>query len=301
MEPYRYGKARRLHNNLKAMLYNELPIAFPWYDKIEKQNRFNEHTTGVCDYQLISPADALLPFQFYKQPIGSVLPNLWEVFEANSQVKVADITSNIPLLFKVVREGREYFCYHGDKLQNMALPAGYFYSRMVFPDGTIFFSEMFHVPESFFYIGNDTNIQFLKLSWYNNSDVRPIFYNNLDGQGVPKFKNVLYLDTFIHASEPEITEDGTRDGNDELITTFQKVVIPYRITLAVPDFVKKALCVMPLHSTIRVVTKQGVRDGLLEAVKINTALEASGALSVIDILFYSDIAIVKKGCADNMV
>lgn len=283
------------------MLYNELPVAFPWYDKIEKQNRYNEHTGTICDYQLISPADALLPFEFYKKPVGGVLPSTWEVFEINSQALVADISANIALLFQTVRESREYFCYHGEQLTGLALPAGYFYSKMTFPDSTVYYSEMFHVPESLFYIANDANIDFLKLTWHNNTDIRPIFYNNLDSFGVAKFKNVLYLDTFIHASEPEITEDGTRDGNDEVITTFQKVVIPYRISVAVPDFVKKALCVMPLHGTIRVVTRHGVRDGLLEQVKINTALEASGALSVIDILFYSDIAMVKKGCADNMV
>lgn len=282
------------------MLYNELPVSFPWYNKIEKQNRYNEHTGGICDYQLISPVDALLPFEFYKQPAGTSLPSAWEVFEINTQNLIADISANIGLLYRVIREGREYFCYHGEQLAGLALPAGYFYSRMTFADGTFFYSEMFHVPESLFYIANDSNIDFLKLVWYNNSDLRPIFYNNKDSQGIPKFKNVLYLDTFIHASEPELTEDGARDGNDELITTFQKVVIPYRITVLVPDFVKKALCVMPMHDVIKVVTKRGVRAGSLESVKINTALEVSGALSVVDILFNADVAMVKKGCADNM-
>lgn len=282
------------------MLYNELPVVFPWYDKIEKQNRYLEHTGTICDYQLITPADALLPFEFYKHPVGGVLPTTWEVFEINSQALVADISANIALLYQTVKENREYFCYHGEQLANLAMPAGYFYSKMVFPDGTTFFSEMFHVPESFFYIANDANIPYLKLSWYNNSDIRPIFYNNLDSLGVPKFKNVLYLDTFIHASEPEITEDGVRDGNDDLIITFQKVVIPHRITVTVPDFLKKALSVMPLHGVIKVVTKQGVRSGTLETVKTTNALEAFGGFSVVDILFNDNISIVKKGCADNM-
>jgi hypothetical protein len=246
------------------MLYTELPVAFPWYDKLAKQNRYNEHSGGVCDYQLISPADALLPFEFYKQPVGGVLPSTWEVFEINSQTLVADISANIPLIYQTVKEGREYFCYHGEQLTNLAMPAGYFYSKMSFPDGTFFYSEMFHVPEALFYIATDTNIDFLKITWFHKSDLRPIFYNNLDISGLPKFRNSIYLDTFVHASEPEITEDGTRDGDDELITTFQKVVIPYRITVVVPDFLKKALCVMALHSTVTLRTKHGVREGTLE-------------------------------------
>lgn len=283
------------------MLYNELPTAFPWYDKLEKQNRYNEHTDGVCDYKLISPADALLPFEFYRQPSGGVLPTTWQVFEINSGVQVADISANINLLYRTVKEGREYFCYHGEQLTGLAMPAGYFYSKLTFPGGTAFYSEMFHVPENFFFIANDANIEFLKLTWYNNSDIRPIFYNNKDGQGIPKFKNVLYLDTFVHASEPEITEDNERDGYEQPITTFQKVVLPCRITVLVPDYIKKALFVAPMHDSIKVVTKKGVRSGFIEQVKISAALEASGALSVVDILFYSELAMIKKGCADNMV
>jgi hypothetical protein len=282
------------------MLYNELPIPFPWYDKLEKQNRYNENTGGVCDYQLITPADALLPFQFYRQTPGGVMPTVWEVFEINSQVLVANISANIPLLTRFVKEGREYFTYFGQALTGLALPAGNFYSRLTFPGGTFYYSEMFYVPEGLFYIATDTNIDYLKITWYHKGDLRPIFYNDLDGSGLPKFRNSIYLDTFVHASEPEITEDGTRDGNDELIPTFQKVVIPYRITVMVPDFLKKALCLLPIHNVVSLRTKHGVREGVLESVKVNSALEVSGALSVVDILFTSEIAIVAKGCADNM-
>lgn len=282
------------------MIYNELPTSFPWYDKIEKQNRYNEHTGSVCDYKLISPADALLAFQFYRAIPGGVMPTTWQIFEINSNGLIADLVANIPLLTRFVKEGREYITYFGQALQNLALSAGYYYSRIGFPGGDFYYSEMFYVPDGLFYIATDTNIGYLKLTWFNKSDLRPIFYNDLDGSGLPKFRNSVYLDTFVHASEPEITEDGTRDGDDELITTFQKVVIPYRITAVVPDFLKKALCVMPLHSTVTLRTKYGVREGTLESVKINSALEASGALSVVDILFRSDVAIVAKGCADNM-
>jgi hypothetical protein len=283
------------------MLYNELPIAFPWYDRIEKQNRFNENTESVCDYRLISPADALLPFEFAKNTPTGVGPNAWEVFEANSQAQAANITANIPKIFFTTKEGREYFCYHGEALTSLALSPGYYYSRLAFPDGTFSYSEMFFVPENFFYTFNEPTAPFLKLTWYNNGDLRPIFYNNLDGSGVPKFKNFLYLDTFVHASEPEITQDGKRDGHDELIITFSKVVIPHRITVIVPDFLKKALFVMPLHSTIELRTKNAIREGALENIKLTSALEANGALSVVDILFTSEIAIVSKGCPDNMV
>lgn len=282
------------------MLFNELITGFPWYDKIEKQNRYNEHTGNICDYKLISPADALLPFQFYRS-VGGAAPVSWQVYDANSQTIVANLNNDIPLLVQTVKEGKEYFTYYGQGLQNIALSTGFYYSRLNFPDGQVFFSEMFHIPENLFYVANANDTQFLKITWYNNSDLRPIFYNDKDGFGVPKFKNTLYVDTFIHASEPQITEEGAKDGNDEQIITFQKIVIPYRITIEAPDFLKKALHTLPMHDIVNVQTKKGVREGNIENLKVTSTLEAFGALSVVDLLFSDDLVIVKKGCPDNMV
>ena len=89
------------------MLFNELPIAFPWYEKLEQQNRYRENVEPVCDYKLVSPRDALLPFQFWKAPAGLV-PNLWEVFEVNTQTKVADTQE--AHLFKNILSGQLNYC-----------------------------------------------------------------------------------------------------------------------------------------------------------------------------------------------
>ena len=45
------------------MIFNELPIVFPFYDKLEKQHRFRDVADGACAYKLITPRNALLPFQ----------------------------------------------------------------------------------------------------------------------------------------------------------------------------------------------------------------------------------------------
>lgn len=290
------------------MLFTELPIAFPWYPKIEQQNRYNENVEPVCDYKLVTPRDAMLPFQFVK-PVAGIMPNLWEIFEINTNNQVANITTSVPFLNVRKIEGKEYFYYDGRTLKaafgaDLSLAPGYYYSRMAFPNGEMFFSEMFYVPavdDGAFNIADDDNIPFIRLEWWNDGDLRPIFYRHIEpGQTKPVFRNVAYIDTFITASEPEITEDGTRDGEDELIPTFQKVVVPYRITIVVPDFFKKALMVMQIHDHMVLATKFGVRSGEIRKVVISSALEAAGGLSVVDILFQQDVATVKKGCADNM-
>lgn len=49
------------------MIFNELPIVFPFYDKLEKQHRFRDVADGACMYKLITPRNALLPFQIKKE------------------------------------------------------------------------------------------------------------------------------------------------------------------------------------------------------------------------------------------
>lgn len=282
------------------MIYKELPISFPWYDNLQQQNRYNENVEPVCDYKLITPRDALLPFQFYKTDVSGALPTEWKVFNINTNMEVADLAAEIPTLHRIVLEGREYFTHFGGALAELNLPTGYYYSRMFWADGAFFYSEMFYVPEKSFLLADDQNVDYLKLTWYNMNDLNPIYYHNYGMDGLPKFKQVVYLDTFITASEPSILEDGERDGTDELVPTFQKGIISYRITDLMPDFLKKALVLSQMHDFVGLTTKKGVRTGQLDTLKVNSTLDAFGALSTVDIIFHEAI-LLKKGCGVNMV
>lgn len=285
------------------MLFKEPPIAFPWYEKLEQQNRYMENVDQHCDFKLISPKDALLPFELARSQ-GGVFPQLWEIFEINSQNLVANISASISQLRIRRIEGQEYYVYDGAQLMTgsgvLNLAPGYYFSRLYWSDNVYAHSEMFVVPNAgAFNIQDDDYIQFIKLSWWNDADLRPIFYNDKRFDGTPHFKNVLYIDTFITASEPEILQDGVRDGNDETIPTFEKAIIKYRITLLVPDFLKKALAVMQMHDHIMITTKLGVRSGEVKKANVATTPEANGAYATVDILFQETI-LLKKNCGDNM-
>lgn len=282
------------------MIYKELPISFPWYDNIQQQNRYNENVEPFCDYKLITPRDALLPFQFYKTDVSGALPTAWKIYNINTGIEVADLATDIATLHRIVLEGREYFTYYGQALTSLNLATGYYHSRMSWADGSFKYSEMFHVPEKSFLLAGDGNVDYLKLVWYNMNDLNPIYYNNYGVDMLPKFKQVVYLNTFVTASEPEILEDGERDGTDELVPTFQKGIIAYRITDLVPDFLKKALVLMQMHDYAGLTTKRSVRTGKMDTLKVNSALDASGALSIVDIIFHEAI-LLKKGCGENMV
>jgi hypothetical protein len=285
------------------MLFNELPIAFPWYEKKEQQNRYNENVDKVCDYKLISPRDALLRFQLTR-PAGGQYPTLWEIYEVNSEELVATVSSSIPGLRVRLLEGKEYYTYTGEQLTTdsgtLLLPPGYYYSRIYWADNIYRYSEMFFVPDDgVFNIADDDDINFLRIEWWNDNDVRPVFFGEKQDDGKPYFRNVVYLDTFITASEPEIIEEGTRDGNDELVPTFQKAIVAYRISLVVPDFLKKALVIMQMHDHIHITTIKNVRSGEISRLITESTLEAGGALSNVELLF-NETLLLKKGCGENM-
>ncbi len=287
------------------MIFNELPIAFPWYEKIELQDRYRDNVATVCDFKLVTPRDALLPFELVKNMAG-IMPNLWEVFEANSQLKVADISASIQFLRIRLIEGKEYFYYDGRQLTTGAagilnLPAGFYYSRLSWPDGTLRFSEMFFIPENdlVFDLAGDFNANYLKLEWWNDADLRPVFFNDKQPNGKPYFRNIVYLDTFITASEPEIIEDGERDGNDEVVATFQKAIIKYRITAPVPDYLKKALSLLNMHDHAVLTTHKSARTGEISKPAVSSILDANGGISIVDILFRETI-LTKNVCGQNM-
>lgn len=281
------------------MLYNELPTAFPWYEKLQQQDRYAENVAPVCDYKLITPRDALLPFEIKKPPAGA-MPIVWEIFEINSNTLITTLTGSIAAKIRVyLVEGNEYYIYDGTTL-GIALAAGYYYSKLTWADDLAYYSEMFFIPDDgAFNVGADGATQFLKIEWWNTADIRPILYNAKDDNDVPYFRNVAYLDTFVTASEPTIDEDGERDGYDQVIITFQKVTFPYRITTAVPNFLKNALVMLSLHDHKNITTNFGIRSGDPEKVVVTSATDANGAISIVDILF-QELIVMKKGCGENM-
>lgn len=287
------------------MLFDTLPTAFPWYDRIGKMNRNKFHTDEVCDYKLNSPYNALLPFEFRRVAALSP-PMTWQILDVNTNVLVADITTSISLVRARTRDGYDYFYYAGEALStalgalNLEV-ARYYVSKIQMSDGQNFYSEMFYVPVDKFSAAFTEETSFIRIEWYNDADLNPIFYNDINGTTLkPYFRNVVYLDSFIHASEPEIAEETTTDGNDTPIPTFQRAAIRYQIADLVPDFLKVALVLAQMHDHVWITTPLQLYSGEIENIETTSTQEAFGALSSVTIIFEESIAIVKKACAGNM-
>lgn len=270
------------------LIYNELPTVFPWYDKLEKQRRFTENAAENCDYKLISPNDRFLSFQFLTTT-GAARPVKWELLTTGGNLAI-DLTENLPLLKGVESEAGLHIFYTGEVMsftretivENLLIPESQYYSVLTFDDDTEIYSEVFSPKED---LSN-----FVKIEFWNSCDIKPIMYSAIN------WKQVLYLDTFIHTGEPEINEEGERDGEDNLIPTFQKMTVSYKISALVPDFIKIAVTSMQIHDEVYLTT--AIRTGKIERIITTSTVEPGGAYSTIDVSL-QQLIMSRDACCEN--
>src|SRR5690606_7726492 len=113
--------------------------------------------------------------------------------------------------------------------------------------------------------------------------------------GSDKFVQNIYLDTFVHVSEPEIEEEMEKDGNDKDVPVFQKLIVRNRMQVVLPDFINIELSAAQLHGEITVTTEQGKRKGFVDRLTLSSAVEDNGSYITTDILLEQDL-LVKTNC-----
>ena len=274
-------------------LIKELPTVLPFYTDIRNQNRFKENVKNKCKFNLLSPKNAFLPF-LIQIPKGSLKPTSFKLVSLNGAE--TDLSNNISILKAIDFEDFAYCYYKGESLifkhetieQDLNLK-GAFYIEIVI-GGTKYFSEVFIMKEEI------TNSEFsndlIKIEFWDSKDIEPIRYR--DG-----FKQEIYLDTFIHTSDPEIEEETENDGNNNPNTTFSKLLIKQKIEVLVPDFLKIALMTLPMHDEVKVFD-QNKREGKIDRTKVTPTTVANGAFATLEIVFETDI-LTKTLCDENKI
>lgn len=285
-------------------IFSELPISFPWYQRKEHQNRYKANVAGRPDLpggykpiDLICPYDAVLPFEFYisGRVAETILPTFWAIYRVEDDVQVQVIPLNQLLSTYLPNVNRKYF-YHAGNQQNIHLGNGEYYSRIDFTNGFQQFSEVFHVCN---FSVNQLDCPFLKLQWWNDSDINPIFYNDFDN-GRPRFTNVVYLDTFIHEYEVETIQETFNEEHGKPIASSSLANLKYRIAILVPSYLKKALVLTQIHDWV-FLTTSGIEHRTGEIENIATSSEAllNGAFHNFEIVF-EDEFLFQKSCGENM-
>lgn len=273
-------------------LFNEIPSVLPIYTDIRNQNRKKENVRTNCSIPLLSPSDAIIPF-LVKIPINSSRPTSWKLYSENGQ-EVADLTNNINLIKAFNFDDTAFAYYNGQKMnfkfenfdQDLNLNGNFYFVLEI--DVQKYFSEVFTMCSEIKHDSFGNN--FVKIVFWDEVDVEPLRYRN-------NFKQILYLNTFIHTSDTEIQEDVEPDGFDNEIPTFQKLMIRQRMSVVVPDFLKTAIETIQLHENIEVFEKNK-RSGNVDRFKVNSTSEEFGSMYSLEIVMETDV-LMKSSCNDD--
>lgn len=310
------------------MLFDNFPLPLPWYKSVTHQDRFRQNVAVDTVITQLAPYDGLLPFQFRK-PAEALYPTTWKIkCAANGKLAdymggfsdpvILDITSFrfsalevITRTDPVTGDDMDYFIFKNEKnslniLAGLAdgLQPGVYYMEMDFSgefveEGKTWCSETFRVPDDrFTWDIPDEGCNYPCFKWSHDSDIIPMHYDSGD---INLFYNLLYLDTFITASEPVYIQKGENDGYDEFHANFHKLIIKYRLSCPVPDYIKVALYAMYLHENKYLFTENNLREGVIKNLEVAGTLSSDGALTFMELLFEQMSLQVKTSCEVNML
>lgn len=275
-------------------IFKELPIVFPFYHDERHLNSRIKNFDQNCIYKLISPKNALLPFQI-RLEAGGAAPIAWQISTICGQ-SIIDITNNLSEVktyefddfLQAVYFGTPLNFEHGSISQPLDLQPGFYFTKFIFPDGSYLISEVFFIPENRFNVGEKST--YFKIDFWNESDVLPIIYRD-------SWRQIVYLETYIHAALPEIDEAVKKDGFGSEIPTFQRMSLRYKFSEVVPDFLKVALVSLQMQDHVFIETGNE-RSGDIKRVLVSVDPDENTGLNIVDITFEDDI-LIKTACKND--
>ena len=270
-------------------IFKQLPIAFPFYEEVKAQEIYKENANEDLFYKLITPLDRLLPFQI-ELPLNKQKPIKWEIIRVQGNGGY-DITPSLEKIKIFTFPTKKQAVYYGgslikkfkfDNVQTLDMICGYYYTKLTFADGSYYASEIFYAKQDL----SDC----IKIDFWCNQDMHPIIFRE-------GFKQFLYLPTFVHTATPEIEEDVLKDGYNNEIPVYQKLMLKYRFVDIVPDFLKTALVSLQMQDFVYLWISE-TRQGYVDRVWVNVTVDDTGATNEVEVVFEDDI-ILKTNCNNN--
>ena len=269
-------------------LKKELPTVLPWYENLQNQIRFRENNKDVEIYRNITSVEEyFIPFVF-KVPKGYGRPIEWKIKQMNGIT--IDISSQINLLYYIEYDDFLYIYYFGTYGNGFSIGipvVGYFWMEIKFPNAHPSYGKTYYSEVLFAKCDRNT---YLDIHFSNEGDIEPIRYRN-------GFKQIAILDTFLHTAEPEIEEEGERDGENNLIPTFVKMTVRQNAEVIVPDYMKTALSSLQMHDNIWIGNGYN-GSGDIDRATVTAQTDETGAFSSVIIDFQTDV-MSKKICDNN--
>lgn len=273
------------------MIYEELKLPLPVYDRLEKQYRFSK---GSAINIVIATKDRILPFQFI---LNSVIESSditsWTINKPDAaRTEAYDLTSKITELELVeTSAGRTYILYKGTDI-GLLMNHGIYHLEFVIND-LIYFSEQFEVRcESPMW--DDIESLYTRIDWDNNNcDFGPILYQT-------GYKNRAYLDTAIHKETPTIEEEGSNDGAGNFVAVLQKYIDNLNLEYVCPFYLADALVLMSIHKNKTLTTPNTLYSADIKNVKPTVVQEDGSWNYRITIPFQQESTYINAACCNNI-
>ena len=272
-------------------IFKELPIVFPFYENHKQQDVNKENVESNCAFKLISPKNALLPFQI-EMPINKPNPISWKIIGLNGSE--IDISNNLSKVKIYVFEEKKQAVYFGEELifsyenrsEPLNLENGFYYTIFNFSDGSYYVSEIFFAAG--FNVGENT--EFMQVDFWQDKDVEPLIFRN-------GWKQTIYLSTFVHSAIAEVEEETEKDGFNSEIPTFQRMVLKYKFIELVPDFVKIALVSLQMQDNVYIYLSDK-RSGKIDRISVESQPDETIGLNNVEVIFEDDV-LIKTACGQN--
>lgn len=293
------------------MIHNELPNGFPWYDRLDKQQRFKPSSGLTEAHTLIAPCNGLLPFCFrvptcsqYMQALRIMCPETGAVL-ANLDNFVAHISSNV-----TNREGFDYYWFpeyvNGEPFTNfpdgggynptyLLLQSGYYYLEAEFATFKMY-SECFHVPDKRFKWDTMEGCDYTMIEWSSGVDLRPLVYS---GSGI-SIVNRIYLMGSPELNDPEYEVEVAENGITDDIPIFQKMKMFWSMQTFVPEFVRRGVAMIPMHQRIRVSLPDKKGSAEVKGFALDSSTEPGSTICSVGIKYEELMVTTKANCGTNM-
>lgn len=273
------------------MIYEELKLPLPIYDRYEKQYRFMK--ADVPNHTIVT-RDMILPFQFIVNSVVTVEDiTEWTIRQSDAARTVSyTLTSKTDKLELVeTAAGKTYIIFKPSDIGLLMTPQVYHMEFVV--DGERYYSEQFEVRcESPYW--SDLQTAYTRLEWDNNGcDLGPIMYQT-------GFVARAYIDSVLHKETPSIEEEGDDDGAGNFIPSRQQYVDNLNLEDILPYYLADALVLMCMHRNVTLTTPNIAYSGKIKNIKPTVVQEEKAWLYRVALTFQQDSLYVATACCENI-
>jgi len=262
-----------------------LHIPLRFYDALEKQDRYKPHVNKT--WVQYTDVDHLPEFQV--QVASGTTSVTVKAVNLVTGAKTT-VTSASDCMYLETFTSYKYFIHNGSSTTTTLSPGGY-YLELETSGSVFYYSEPFAVDDI---VGKTI------LVYQNTNDLGGIDYSN---GTKPQFKITLILDD-VTLAKPEyiIEEEGTEDGDGNVLLTFQRRVKLYKMWFYAPEYIADAISLIPLHDSVTLYFNYGESEqetGLVYDFNMTTEWVETKGLAKITCEF-RDQPIIKTTCANDI-